>query len=87
MKPVEFTKVTKKYIKNRIDEYENIIHEDSRKLLYEKTLEEINNRKLFLKDLMAISYWLAKGFIEIAFYTKDSYFTKEFEIYKENINK
>lgn len=81
MKPVEFTKVTKKYIQEKVNEYENIITPESRKILYDLTLETLKKRKILLKDMRAITYWLAKGFIQIAFYTKDAYFTKDYETY------
>ena len=73
MKKVKFEKISKRYIKNKINKYN--LDDESKKYLYEKTLEELRKRKLFLKDMNCISYWIAKGFIEIAFYTKKSYFT------------
>jgi hypothetical protein len=81
MKPVKFTKVTKKYIRNKVDEYENIITPESRDILFNKTLEILRKERISLKNMKAITYWLAKGFIQIAFYTKDRYFTRDFETY------
>jgi len=82
MKPVEFTKVTKKYIQNKVNEYENIIAPESRDILYNKTLEILKKERIKLSDMKAITYWLGKGFIQIAFYTKDRYFTRDFEVYR-----
>jgi len=82
MKPVKFTKVTKKYIQNKVNEYENIITPESRDILYNKTLEILKKERINLSDMKAITYWLAKGFIQIAFYTKDRYFTRDFEVYR-----
>lgn len=82
MTSVKFTNVTKKYIQDKVDEYKELITEESRKILYDETLKEIRKQKILLKDMKAITYWLAKGFIQIAFYTKDRYFTKDFETYR-----
>jgi hypothetical protein len=82
LSPVKFTKVTKKYIKNKVNEYENIITPESRDILYNKTLEILSKENILLKDMKAITYWLGKGFIQIAFYTKDRYFTRDFEVYR-----
>lgn len=84
MVPVKFTNVTKKYIRKKVDEYNGLITRESRDILYDLTLKEIRKQRILLKDMRAITYWLSKGFIQIAFYTKDRYFTKDFEIYRKD---
>lgn len=77
MKPIKFTKVTKKYINNKIKDLD--LNKETSKNLYKVTMESLRNKRLFLKDMRAINYFLGKNHIEIAFYSQDRYFTKYLE--------
>ena len=80
MKPVKFTKITKKYINDKI---KNIrMAQEEKKLLYQITIDTIKEKRLFLKDMRAITYFAGKNHLEIAFYSIDRYFTKEIEIWR-----
>lgn len=81
MKPVKFEKVTKKYINDKIKSLS--FEKKESKLLYEFTINAIREKKLFLKNMQAINYFLGKDHLEISFYTEDRYFTKELSIWRD----
>lgn len=56
MKPVKFEKVTKKYINDKIKSLS--FEKKESKLLYEFTINAIREKKLFLKNMQAINYFL-----------------------------
>lgn len=78
MKPIKFTKVTKKYINDKIKRLN--MDKDSNENLFNTTMDILRSKRLFLKDMKAITYFAGKYHLEIGFYTKDTYFSKDFEI-------
>lgn len=78
MTPVKFVKVTKKYIKEKINKLN--LDDENKKDLFNITLEEIRRKRFYLKDMNTITYWIAKYHLEIAFYSKETYWTKSIDI-------
>lgn len=81
MKPIIFTKVTKQYIKDKIEKYNHVLDGDSKEKLFNITLDEIRRKKLYLKDMKAVSFSIDRRFIQIGFYSKDRYFSKYIDFY------
>lgn len=77
LKPIEFTKVTKQYIKDRISKLK--LSEENNKYLYDKIMSILHKKRLNLKDVCAINIdYLDKAkIINAQFYTKDSYFARD----------
>lgn len=84
MKPVKFTKVTKKYINEKILKLD--MDKDSNENLFNVTMDILRSKRLFLKDMKAITYFAGKYHLEIGFYTKEAYFSKDFEISRGDKN-
>jgi hypothetical protein len=84
MKPIKFTKVTKKYINDKIKRLN--MDKDSNENLFNTTMDILRSKRLFLKDMKAITYFAGKYHLEISFYTKDTYFSKDFEISRGDKN-
>jgi hypothetical protein len=84
MKPVKFGKVTKKYIKGKILKLN--MDKNSNENLFNTTMDILRSKRLFLKDMKAITYFAGKYHLEIGFYTKDTYFSRDFEISRGDKN-
>jgi len=84
MRPIKFTKVTKKYIKNKIKSLN--MDKESNKNLFDITMDILRSKRLFLKDMKTITYFAGKYHLEIGFYTKDIYFSRDFEISRGDKN-
>jgi hypothetical protein len=84
MRPIKFTKVTKKYINNKIKGLN--MDKESNENLFNVTMDILRSKRLFLKDMKAITYFAGKYHLEIGFYTKDIYFSKDFEISRGDKN-
>jgi len=78
LKPVKFGKVTKKSIKSKISKFE--MDDSSNEFLFNETISFLRKKKLFLKDMKAITFFAGKNHMEIGFYSKDSYFSKHLDL-------
>lgn len=74
LQPVKFGRVTKKLIKSEISKLK--MDDSSNKFLFGETMAALRKKKLFLKDMKAITFFAGKNHMEIGFYSKDSYFSK-----------
>ena len=84
MRPIKFTKVTKRYINNKIKSLN--MDKESNKNLFDVTMDILRSKRLFLKDMKAITYFAGKYHLEIGFYTKDIYFSRDFKISRGDKN-
>lgn len=77
LKPITKCKVTKKLIKNKISEYDNVYNLSNtfKENLFNAIIEHLQNKKVYLKDLNCITIHINKKCSDIGFYGKGRYFS------------